>query len=655
MTNELENQQQFQEQQDPRTPQELAQNQVQSANTSEALHIPISKGTGLNLQQILPERQKSQGQQQLHAWDQVSTDFPLPKGYQMRHNGVYVNTGKGGWQLVCQPMGIIKRYKDMITSKEVYQIEYMDTAQSECQYLDVDSSIFSRTGVDTLLVKGLVFPSSGKNRLVDYLSSQKGLLAPLWVYPDVGWEQPSRLAIQVDTQDVNPNKTAFLGATRISRDNKKGINNGSKYNLKPSGSYEHWLKMYSKEVSGNVPLEFGVVLGLSAILVQVLKQWNPDLQNFFCHIVGQSTTGKTTVAALAVSVAGRPSTTDKGLLRTWNATQNALTIMLNGNHGVPLVLDELSMSSQKDLTSLIYQLADGSEKSRATQSATLKDSKSWNTTIISTGELKITDRVNQNDGLLVRILELEGVQFTTSAEQSERIKREVDENYGWVAPDFVSCIQQKPLDDLHKLYEQAISLANEELDDSKFKPRLANKIAIIPLVAMLANEFFGWSIVPQRLVKFIVGNTNEDWATPVGERALDVLIPYLISHQHDIKVGKGDADVTSHLIGSMRLEDGNIIINILKQELMDIFKQLGFQDTATILSQWESDGTLKSERDRKTRRVEINGKRQTTYPICISKIYLDQFYKLKTSTTDPEDLFNDINFGKQSEEKHNGK
>lgn len=628
-------------QQDPRTNQELSENEVQGANTLEAL----SEDSSINLQHEAQDHQQSQ--------EQVQANFPLPTDYRMSSKGIYVWSGKGGWKFVCPCMGIVKRYKDIAAETEYYDLEYKEGSKSQC--IQVESSIFSRMGIDALLVRGVVFPSKNKNQVVDYLAAQKSLLDPILLFSSAGWEEAPRGVIRVENQFVNPNEMAFLGATRISQDGIEGINNGLKYDLKPAGSYEAWRKLYDEEVAGNIPLEFGVVLGLSAILVQVLTQWNPDLRNFFCHIVGQSTTGKTTVAALAASVAGRPSTTNNGLVRTWNTTQNALTIMLNGNHGVPLVLDELSMSSQKDLTSLIYQLADGSEKSRATQSATLKDSRSWTTTIISTGELKITDRINQNDGLLVRILELEGVQFTTSAEQSERIKREVAENYGWVAPDFVSRIQQKPLADLHKFYEQAISLVSEELVDSKFKTRLANKIAIIPLVAMLANEFFGWSIAPQRLVKFIVGNMNEDWDTPVGERALDVLIPYLIGHQHDIKVGKGDADVTSHLIGSMRLEDGNIIINILKQELMDIFKQLGFQDTATILSQWEYDGTLKSERDRKTRRVEINGKRQTTYPICISKMYLDQFYKLKTSTTDPEDLFNDINFGKQSEEKHNGK
>ena len=655
MTKKLEDQLQNL-QQDPRTPQELAQNQVQSANTSEALNVPISKGTGLNLQQILQERQKSQGQQPPYAWDQVSTDFPMPIGYQMRHNGVYVDTGKGGWKLVCQPMGIVKRYKDAVTSKEIYQIEYMDTAQGEGRHLVVSSSIFSRTGVDTLLVKGLFFPSNGKNRLVDYLSRQKGLLTPTWVYPDVGWEQTSRLTIQADTQDVNPNKTAFLGATRISRDKEKGINDGSKYNLKPSGSYADWMKMYDEEVSGNIPLEFGVVLGLSAVLVPVLTKWNPDFRNLFCHIVGQSSTGKTTVAALAVSVAGKPTSNAQGLLHTWSSTQAALTILLNGNYGIPVVLDELSMMPTKvDLTSLVYQLSDGTEKSRATQSAELKQERSWSTTIISTGELKLTDRINSNDGLLVRVLEVIGTQFTASAEHSERIKQAVSENYGWVEPAFVDRIQRMSLDDLHERYKKAVVLVSEELAASRFKTRLASKIAVLPLTAMLANEFFGWSIVPQKLVEFIVENTNEDWATPVGQRALDALIPYLISHQRDIKVGKGDADVTSHLIGSMRLEGEVIVINILKQELMDAFKQLGFQDTATVLSQWQDDGTLKSEKDRKTRRVEIDGKRQTTYPIRISKAYLDQFYKLKTSMTDPEDLFNDVDFDKQSEGKYNGK
>ncbi|WEE36057.1 hypothetical protein [Lactiplantibacillus paraplantarum] len=163
----------------------------------------------------------------------------------------------------------------------------------------------------------------------------------------------------------------------------------------------------------------------------------------------------------------------------------------------------------------------------------------------------------------------------------------------------------------------------------------------------LANEYWNWSIDPKALVRFIVKYTNEDWAIPVGQRALEAIIQYLISHQHDIKVGKGDLDVTNHLIGSARFDGSHIIVNILKQELASIFDSLVFQDTTTILNQWQRDGILESESDRKTRRVEIAGQRQTTYSIRISKMYLDQFYKLRTSTMNPEDLFNDIDFDSQ--------
>ncbi|MCE3338431.1 DUF927 domain-containing protein, partial [Staphylococcus aureus] len=65
-------------------------------------------------------------------------------------------------------------------------------------------------------------------------------------------------------------------------------------------------------------------------------------------------TGKSTAAALAVSVAGNPTKGNETLFRSWNATRNALEGYLSNNYGIPIVFDELSSTTLRDTTGLLY-------------------------------------------------------------------------------------------------------------------------------------------------------------------------------------------------------------------------------------------------------------------------------------------------------------
>nr|WP_114788091.1 DUF927 domain-containing protein [Lactiplantibacillus plantarum] len=579
----------------------------------------------------------------------------LPKGYYVTGTSIYQMTKKGA-QYICPILKIIKRYKDYQTKDETYVLEYWEQSTGDMELLRVDSDIFSTRGVDLLSKKGVVFPTGNKNKITTYLARQKSLIQITTLFSNVGWQQAnddiSAMVFNEGDSEVNPEKDSFLAATKIPEiPNGNSRNDGSKYNLKPTGSYDVWMTMFREQVSGCVPLQFAVLFGLAAVLVPILRQWNQDLHNLLCHVAGQSSTGKTTMADLAVSVAGRPNTDRNGLIRTWSTTQNALTITLNGNNGIPIVFDELSMVPFKDLTSMVYQIADGSEKSRATQSAGLKEQRLWSTAILSTGELKLTDKINGNDGLLVRLLEISDVQFTKNAQQSEIIKNVVSHNYGHVLPKFVQGLQSKSRDELRKRYSISIEQVEKQLPESRFKSRLAKKIAVFPMTADLANEFFHWGLNAKDIIQFLVKNTNNSWMIPVGKRALEKVIEYLVIHQKELKLGNNNFYVPANLLGSIKLVNDNIEINVIKSQLLTILSELRFQDTSTILNEWKNNGTLCADKDRKTHRIMVAGNRMVTYKLKIGSEYLSQFYALKENSSEQGDLLADMEGKEQHGEK----
>ena len=89
----------------------------------------------------------------------------------------------------------------------------------------------------------------------------------------------------------------------------------SAYDLTPKGTFDNWFNMYLEEVKGSLLLELAVVFGISALVTSFLKHKH-DVE--FAGIIfsfGQSSTGKSTAAALAVSVAGNPTKGNETLFR----------------------------------------------------------------------------------------------------------------------------------------------------------------------------------------------------------------------------------------------------------------------------------------------------------------------------------------------------
>ncbi|OFN12983.1 cassette chromosome replicative helicase, partial [Staphylococcus hominis] len=206
------------------------------------------------------------------------------------------------------------------------------------------------------------------------------------------------------------------------------------YDLEPKGTFDGWFNMYLNEVKGHLHLELATTFGISALVTAFLKhKHDVDFAGLTFSFTGQSSTGKSTAAALAVSVAGNPTKGNETLFRSWNATRNALEGYLSNNFGIPIVFDELSSATFKDTTGLLYSITEGQGRQRSNVHGEVKTPKNWGTSVISTSEYSIFTDSAKNDGLRVRTIEI-NEQFTTNATNADNIKKAVALNYGHVLP-----------------------------------------------------------------------------------------------------------------------------------------------------------------------------------------------------------------------------
>ncbi|MGZ9444405.1 DUF927 domain-containing protein, partial [Staphylococcus epidermidis] len=162
------------------------------------------------------------------------------------------------------------------------------------------------------------------------------------------------------------------------------------YDLTPKGTFDNWFNMYLKEVKGSLLLELAVVFGISALVTSFLKhKHETEFTGIIFSFTGQSSTGKSTAASLAVSVAGNPTKGNETLFRNWNATRNALEGYLSNNFGIPIVFDELSSATFRDTTGLLYSITEGQGRQRSNVHGEVKTPKNWGTSVISTSEHSI--------------------------------------------------------------------------------------------------------------------------------------------------------------------------------------------------------------------------------------------------------------------------
>lgn len=128
--------------------------------------------------------------------------------------------------------------------------------------------------------------------------------------------------------------------------------------IQPRGSKEVVRKLIVNEIVDYAPSLLILLFSLSAVVIGYLSEII-DMDTTIIHLLGNTTTGKSTMSKFAVSLFGNPGVKKNGLFFTYNATDNALFKKLCGLKGIPVAIDELSMANFKDRENFVYKLAGG--------------------------------------------------------------------------------------------------------------------------------------------------------------------------------------------------------------------------------------------------------------------------------------------------------
>ena len=513
---------------------------------------------------------------------------------------------------------------DRTTGYEFLQIEYLrvSTRCIESQWIPSDQLTSQKS--EQLIQFGLDITMTNKKQVTEALLASRAHAQVENVYNQFGWGEIGCEPVFYHAKAI-PERNYFLSED-------------SKLNIRPNGYLEKWLEMYNANIKGHTPLELAVVLGCAAPIVAYLESKHTDLKTLFVALNGQSSSGKTTAAMLALSVAGAPSSTKNGLLKSWNATINSMMSMLDGVNGIPVCFDELSQTRATDLTALLYSLAEGKQKDRSTKDGGLRESAHWSTVILSTGELSIFNRLANNLGLRVRILEFSHVQWTRDAEQSESIKNVIAQHYGHVLPYFVSCLFEVGLQTIDAEFVHQRKLLLEQMSTSDTTNRISIKLASIMTTAALLAAHTGIEINVDAIRVMLLDNDKDNFDDrDHSTKAMDDVLQYLVGQQSKL-MRDNQSRVPHEVIGLLSNKvdvDGKqtMVVSIMKAHFESMMSVLKYQDSKVILKDWNQKGLLVTESGRQTVRMnlDVNGSGKKKVPLY-SLLIPEEYQKLFVET-----------------------
>lgn len=539
--------------------------------------------------------------------------------------GVSIKKGKD-YVNIADYVRISTINRDISSNTENYEIEYYRSSTRKIDHVLVSGEALTGMRIESLMKYGIDVHAGNKKELSEVLIKTRGYAKVLNTYNHYGWSE-------VNEQQV------FLHANAIS---SKGtleeyrLADSAKLNLTPKGTLNEWMNTYERFIRGKTPLEFAVVLGCSAPVIAYLSQTYDDLKTLFVNVTGQSSQGKTTMTMLALSVAGNPTSRDNGLLKSWNSTQNGITGHLDHVKGIPIAFDELSMSSSKNLTSLLYSMTEGRQKSRLRKDGSQREIAEWATTIISNGEVSLFNRLDNNLGLRVRILEFAHVAWTESAEQSEIIKQTANRNYGHLLPLFVSELLDSGLDSVDEEFKLQRENILAEIPKSDTSERISIKLAAITTTASMLKKLGILDIDILALQNFLIENDRENFdSRDIATTALDDVSQYLVANQS--KLLRENSNHTPYeVMGKLSIKSNGskkiVEVAIITNQFAAMMEELNYQDAKIVIKEWQRKKILKTEGDRLTLRklLSIDGKQErvTTYTFEIPEEYHDLLLNL---------------------------
>ena len=351
----------------------------------------------------------------------------------------------GHWEKVltpvATPMGVPGRLRHADRA-DAYGLRVAVQDMNDClRVVDVDRAPLAKRGAPDVLT--LLFAAGLRTELDGEAIALQCLKA---AHPDrqivvlrrPGWHKLPGLP--------NP---FFIGpdGTVIGAPNDRDLELAATARLTPddamAGSLDGWRAAVraAMSVAGSEHWTLGVIAAFAGPVVSLA-----GLDTCGINLSGISTSGKSTAQRLAAAAWSTPDIRRPGLNQSARATDNGIESLAHRATGTVLSLDELAHVNGKELARIIYMVAGGVGKKRMNAEAVVRDSYTWSTFAILSGESSLAEKVTRDGGawsagMAVRIVDVDVTDVNRRVDAATLARIEgIERHYGHAGPTFVRAL-----------------------------------------------------------------------------------------------------------------------------------------------------------------------------------------------------------------------
>lgn len=262
--------------------------------------------------------------------------------------------------------------------------------------------------------------------------------------------------------------------------------------FKKNGDLEVWKEDVFAAFSDSPNCIFYIASAVASVTLQHL-----GVPPFIVDINAQTSTGKTTLAEVAISAFGT-----KDLLTPWNATEYGIEQLAIAANNFFISLDDTQKANKSKVKDIIYNFTNGQGKLKG-QGKVNKTQKIrfWNNILLSSGEHSILEFTGEAGGASARCISLENDWKRLNKEDFLKVTEGYKNNYGVLGAAFlekwIEATEENPKFKKDRYFEISKELTNNVTNN--VLDRLADSFAAVVLTAELLNEWFNMEIEIEKL------------------------------------------------------------------------------------------------------------------------------------------------------------
>ena len=459
-------------------------------------------------------------------------------------------------------------------------------------------------------------------------------------------------------------------------------------NMSRSGTLNGWIEAVHMFIAPLPIPSIVIAAAFAGILRQRYKSLTKDTLEVI-SLIGESSIGKTTIVRAATTVF-----TSETEYLGYSATLSSRIKRLTARNPIVASIDDIMQMGElvdlregnkkaAKLREIIFSLASGTGKDRLGRYGTLNRIETFDSTILVTSVESLLDKTGEDVGQYSRIIEfnLNNDDLAPDAETSRRMVSMMEENHGWAAEEFAKKLLEaehqaggkKQFEEiLFNRYEDIRKSIVADIDEDEyesdnqgdliksviggqniFKSRMANRPALIILIAELLNEIWDIDFDIDEITDCLIANANTVIEYIEREKEgiqqnnnFDLAINNLANYFNKYKIYFSSETLTSkddlsHYLGIYNYDaEGNLeiiipasrsysylpyIINEIEPDVIfkiDMSMPVPAKyNISAIINQWIDAGILLVDSGRKNKRETIISGKQNmrAYHIVISK------------------------------------